>query len=127
MTARDRRRAQDDGSGSGNESASVIRGTFNVLYGTIAVLFLCCGAAVIVFAAIELVRGINPASDTPLYPRFTSILEAIGLLAVAVVSVELGQTVLEEEIRREANISAPTRVRRFLSRFLVLIVIALAF
>jgi hypothetical protein len=31
----------------------------------------------------------------------------------------LGQTILEEEVHRQAQMSAPTRVRRFLSRFMV--------
>jgi len=33
---------------------------------------------------------------------------------------------MEEEVIRDAQISAPTRVRRFLSRFLVVVVVALA-
>ena len=33
---------------------------------------------------------------------------------------------VEEEIVREANISAPTRVRRYLSRFLAVVVVALS-
>ena len=40
-------------------------------------------------------------------------------------ALELSQTVVEEEIRRVTQISAPTRVRRFLSRFLVVVVVAL--
>jgi len=34
--------------------------------------------------------------------------------------------VVEEEVVRDAHISGPTRVRRFLSRFLVVLVVALA-
>jgi hypothetical protein len=62
----------------------------------------------------------------PLRDRFNSILESIGLLTIAVVAIELGQTVLEEEVQRQAQVSAPTRVRRFLSRFLVVIIVALS-
>lgn len=40
--------------------------------------------------------------------------------------VELGQTIFEEEILRDVKVSGPTRVRRYLSRFFVVIVIALA-
>jgi hypothetical protein len=54
------------------------------------------------------------------------VIEAIGLLAAAVVALQIAQTVLEEEVIRDAHISAPTRVRRFLSRFLVILVVALA-
>ena len=52
--------------------------------------------------------------------------QSIGLLTIAVVALELGQTILEEEVLREAQVSAPTRVRRFLSRFMVVIVVALS-
>jgi hypothetical protein len=93
--------------------------------GTI-VLFVCCGLALIVFAALELWHGVNPAAELPLRERFNSVLESIGLLTIAVVALELGQTVLEEEVQREAQVSAPTRVRRFLSRFMVVVVVALS-
>ena len=54
------------------------------------------------------------------------IIEAIGLIAVAAVALQIAQTIVEEEVIREVNVSAPTRVRRYLSRFLVVIVVALA-
>ncbi|MEO8487554.1 MAG: hypothetical protein ABI585_14585 [Betaproteobacteria bacterium] len=53
------------------------------------------------------------------------IIEAVGVLAVAVVALQIAQTIAEEEVIRDSQISAPTRVRRFLSRFLVVIVVAL--
>jgi hypothetical protein len=55
-----------------------------------------------------------------------ALIEAMGLLAVAVVSLQVAQTITEEEVVREAHVSAPTRVRRFLSRFIVVVAIALA-
>jgi hypothetical protein len=54
------------------------------------------------------------------------VIQMIGIAAVAVVAVQIAQTVAEEEVIREAHVSGPTRVRRFLSRFLVVIVVALA-
>ena len=54
------------------------------------------------------------------------IIEAVGLLAAAVVALQIAETIAEEEVIRETDISAPTRVRRFLSRFLVVVVVALA-
>jgi putative Mn2+ efflux pump MntP len=53
-------------------------------------------------------------------------LESIALLTVAVAALELGQTIIEEEVQREAQMSAPTRVRRFLSRFMIVLVVALS-
>jgi hypothetical protein len=54
------------------------------------------------------------------------LVEAVGLLAAAVVALQIAETIFEEEVVRDADISAPTRVRRFLSRFFVVIVVALA-
>ena len=54
------------------------------------------------------------------------IIEAVGLLAAAVVALQIAETIAEEEIVRDADISAPTRVRRFLSRFMVVVIVALA-
>ena len=42
------------------------------------------------------------------------------------VALQIAQTITEEEVIRDAHISAPTRVRRFLSRFLVVVVVSLA-
>ena len=55
-----------------------------------------------------------------------TIIEAVGLVAVAIVSLQIAQTIAEEEVIRDAHVSAPTRVRRFLSRFMVVIAVALA-
>lgn len=104
----------------------IIRKLFAVSYSSIIFLFICCGLALIVFAALELWHGLNPSAPLPLRGRFNSVLEGIGLLTIAVVALELGQTVLEEEVQRKVQVSAPTRVRRFLSRFMVVIVVALS-
>ncbi|MEZ4726240.1 MAG: hypothetical protein R3E79_03790 [Caldilineaceae bacterium] len=74
----------------------------------------------------ELWHGINPLADIVLRSRFNAVLEAIGLLTIAVAALELGQTVLEEEVLREVHVSVPTRVRRFLSRFMIVVVVALS-
>lgn len=54
------------------------------------------------------------------------IVEAMGVLAAAVVALQIAQTIFEEEVVRDAHVSGPTRVRRFLSRFMVVVVVALA-
>ena len=40
--------------------------------------------------------------------------------------MQISQTIAEEEVIRAQHISAPTRVRRFLSRFFVVVLVALA-
>jgi hypothetical protein len=99
---------------------------FAIGYSSIIFLLICSALSLIFFAVIELWQGINPFEDHPLRERFNSILESIGLLTIAVVALELGQTILEEEVQRKAQVSAPTRVRRFLSRFMVVIIVALS-
>jgi hypothetical protein len=95
-------------------------------YILVATLFYCSALALIFFAGRELLDGIAPSGETTLRSRFNSVLEAIGLLTIAVAALELGQTVIEEEVQREAHMSAPTRVRRFLSRFMIVVVVALS-
>ncbi|HYG11401.1 MAG TPA: hypothetical protein VD835_15750 [Pyrinomonadaceae bacterium] len=104
----------------------IIQRIFAAGYSAIIFLFLCCGVSLIVFAGLELWSGINPGVAKPLRERFNSVLECVGLLTIAVAALELGQTILEEEVRREAQMSAPTRVRRFLSRFMVVVIVSLS-
>ena len=104
----------------------IIQKLFAVGYSGIILLFACCAIALIFFAVLELWHGINPSENLPLRERFNAVLESIGLLTIAVVALELSQTILEEEVRREVQVSSPTRVRRFLSRFMVVVVVALS-
>jgi hypothetical protein len=104
----------------------IIRKLFAVGYSAIIFLFFGCGLVLIFFAALQLWHGVNPSESLLLRTRFNSVLEGIGLLTIAVVALELGQTILEEEVLRKVHVSAPTRVRRFLSRFMVVVVVALS-
>jgi hypothetical protein len=88
-----------------------------------ALLFVAASMVLVGIAArtgfAALVEGFdeNAAQD---------VIEAVGLLAAAVVALQIGETIIEEEVIRDAHISAPTRVRRFLSRFFVVVIVALA-
>ena len=104
----------------------IIRRIFEAGYAAVVFLFLCCGVALVAFAGMELWHGISPGSDLPLRERFNAVLECVGLLTIAVAALELGQTILEEEVQRGAQMSAPTRVRRFLSRFMVVVIVSLS-
>ena len=94
-------------------------------YFVISVLFLAGAVALICLAAAQLWEGVKPWAESGAVARLNSVLESIALLTVAVAALELGQTLVEEEVVREAHMSAPTRVRRFLSRFMVVLVVAL--
>ena len=96
----------------------------SVLHAIVALLFAAAGVLLIGSAAHYLWSALRAGFGDPESTR--SVLEGIALLAIALVALEITQTVVEEEIIREANISAPTRVRRYLSRFLAVVVVALA-
>jgi hypothetical protein len=104
----------------------IIRQIFPIGHFVISLLFIGCGLALISFAGFELWQGIQPMSPFSLHQRLNAVLDSIALLTVAVAALELGQTILEEEVQREAQMSAPTRVRRFLSRFMIVLVVALS-
>lgn len=103
-----------------------IQKIFLIGYLLIVALFFTCGLGLIVLAAIETWSALTPATGANVRDRFELVLECIGLLTIAVAALELGQTVLEEEVQRSVNISSPTRVRRFLSRFLIVVVVSLS-
>ena len=102
-----------------------LRKVFPAGHLVIAVLFVLSAAALIVLAAMQLWIGIHFTGDFTPIQRLNAVLESIALLTVAVAALELGQTILEEEVLRESHMSAPTRVRRFLSRFMIVLVVAL--
>jgi hypothetical protein len=96
---------------------------FALVHALIALLFAVASLLLVALAVhtcwMAIAVGLNDEA-------VQGVIEALGLTAIAVVALQIAQTITEEEIIREAHISAPTRVRRYLSRFLVVIVIALA-
>ncbi len=95
----------------------------STVHGLMAALFAC--AAVILIAIAGRVGWTALTSELD-RAAAQGVIEAVGLLAAAVVALQIAQTITEEEVIRDAHISAPTRVRRFLSRFLVVVIVALA-
>jgi hypothetical protein len=104
----------------------IVQRIFVIGYVFIVGLFLLCGLSLTIMAGVELCHAFRVFEPVSLRDRFDSVLECIGFLTIAVAALELGQAVLEEEIVRRAHMSAPTRVRRFLSRFLIAVVVSLA-
>lgn len=96
---------------------------FTIIHGLMAVLFTCVALMLIGIATRTGAIAAASAWDST---SALSIIEALGLLAGAVVALQIAETVVEEEVVREADVSGPTRVRRFMSRFLVVVVVALA-
>lgn len=95
---------------------------FSTAHALMSILFIGIALLLTVIAATTAWRAIGLDSTK----SAEQAIEAIGLLAIAVVSLQIAQTIMEEEVIREAHISAPTRVRRYLSRFLVVVVVSLS-
>jgi hypothetical protein len=93
------------------------------IHGLMAALFACAALLLIVIAAKVGAGALIEGLDRP---AAQAIIEAVGLLAAAVVALQIAQTIVEEEVIRDAHMSAPTRARRFLSRFLVVVIVAVA-
>jgi len=99
---------------------------FPVGHFVICVMFVIGAVALLGFAVVDLANALSPWSPASATSRLDQVLNAIALLTIAVAALELGQTIFEEEVQRDAHMSAPTRVRRFLSRFLVVLVVSLS-
>jgi hypothetical protein len=97
-----------------------------VIYAAIAAVFGIGSLSLLALATMELWEAIAPGNGTTLAARAATAIESIGLITVSLMSLEMAQTVVEEEVIRRVHVSAPTRVRRYLSRFLVVVVVALA-
>ena len=95
---------------------------FALIHAAMAALFACAAIAMIYLATRMGWAAINSGDQS----ASQQIIEAIGLLGAAVVALQISQTITEEEVVRAAHVSGPTRVRRFLSRFMVVLVVALA-
>lgn len=96
---------------------------FSLVHALMALLFAGAALTLIAIATHVGWRALGADLD---HGAAQIVVEAMGLLSAAVVALQIAQTIAEEEVVREAHISAPTRVRRFLSRFLVVVVVALA-
>lgn len=96
---------------------------FGAIHALIALLFAAAALFLIVISACI---GWDAATGDFGLAAAQQVIEAIGILAAAVVALQIAETIIEEEVVRDADISAPTRVRRFLSRFFVVVVVALA-
>jgi hypothetical protein len=97
-----------------------------VIYASIALVFGLASVALLALAALKLWEAVQFTGDLSLSSRAATTIESIGLITVSLMTLEMSQTVVEEEVVRRVNVSAPTRVRRYLSRFLVVVVVALS-
>lgn len=93
-----------------------------IAHAVIALLFVVASLSLVAIAAKAGWEALAGGLD---HAAALGLIETIGVLTVAIVALQIAQTIAEEEVVREAHVSGPTRVRRFLSRFLVVVVVAL--
>ena len=96
---------------------------FGLIHGLMSLLF-ALGALMLIIIAARM--GWSAASEGLALSSAQVVIEAVGILAAAVVALQISETIYKEEVVRDADISAPTRVRRYRSRFFVVVVVALA-
>jgi hypothetical protein len=113
-------------SGRSPASMKALLRVFPAAHLVISILFVLAALGLLIFSAYELWSVVAPAEGVGAADRLGHVLDAIAILTIAVAALELAQTIVEEEVQREAHMSAPTRVRRFLSRFMVVLVVSLS-
>ena len=96
----------------------------SLLHALLTMAFVAAALVLIVIAGHTVVDTLQ--SNGLSTKAAQGVIEALGLITVAVAALQIAQTIGEEEVIREAHMSGPTRARRFLSRFMVVIVVALA-
>lgn len=101
----------------------IVVNLFRAVHALLALLF-ALAALVLIVITVRMAWQLLPGNLDEAGAQ--SIIEMVGLLAAAVVALQIAETITEEEVIRNADISAPTRVRRFLSRFFVVVIVALA-
>ena len=99
---------------------------FAIGFAVIVILFAGCAVALIAFSGIDLWRAVQPNEALGLTKRFDLILDCIAMLTIAMASMELAQTIVEEEFAHTTRLGAAARARLVLSRFLVVVVVSLA-
>ena len=96
---------------------------FSIIHACLAAIFACVALILLFIATKQVWFALTGDLEQAAAQQ---IIEAIGLLAASVVALQIAQTIAEEEVLRDAHVSGPTRIRRFLSRFLLVIVVAVA-
>ena len=99
---------------------------FTAMHTALMALFICSAVILLLLAGQQLLESALPFSGLARLDRLNEVLDSIALLTIAVAALELGQTILEEQVQRAEHLNAPTRVRRFLSRFMLVVVVALS-
>jgi uncharacterized membrane protein len=107
----------------GGSMLKMLLRVYGAVHALFALIFAVIAGVLLYVSAREVWTAVSGGLDGKAAQH---LIEVIGTVAIAVVALQVSQTITEEEVAREAHVSSPTRVRRFLSRFFVVLIIALA-
>jgi hypothetical protein len=93
-----------------------------LIFSLVMVLFIAIAIVLIGLAFDRLWMAVSAFPSVSLDVLFS----AIGFTTVGVAVIELARTMYEEEVRSPIQMTAPLKIRHFLSRFLTVIIISLA-
>ena len=116
----------DVGTARHNHTMQKLEKLFSLGFICIVFLFTVCAFTLVAFAGIELWTAVNPTDPLSLSKRFNSVSKCVAKLTIAMASLELAHTIVEDELKGDDKMSAPARIRRVLSRFLVVVIVSLA-
>ncbi len=93
-----------------------------LIFYTITLLFILISIVMIVLAFDRLYLTLITLPNVAL----DNLFECIGFTTVSAAVIELAKTMYEEEIRSRVRMNAPRKIRRFISRFMTVIIISLS-
>lgn len=93
-----------------------------LIFYTITLLFVLISVVMIILAFDRLYLTVIALPNVALELLF----ECIGFTTVSAAVIELAKTMYEEEIRSRVRMNAPRKIRRFVSRFMTVIIISLS-
>lgn len=94
----------------------------NLLYIIVSAVLVAIAVALIVYAVWNAVTAIRGEGGRPVY----ALLSAIGLIVISLAVLDVGKYLVEEEVLRDRELRSPTEARRTLTKFMVIICIAVS-
>jgi len=97
----------------------ILASSSNYIFITLGLIFCLVSLLIIFFSIWDLVVCLLNQCD-----RLNALLDFVGYLIIAVAIFDVGRYLLEEEVFRERELRSPGEARRSLTKFMVIIVIA---
>lgn len=112
----------DERAGGAGATTVVMDLVSSLIFYTITLLFILISIVMIILAFDRLYLTVIALPNVALELLF----ECIGFTTVSAAVIELAKTMYEEEIRSRVRMNAPRKIRRFISRFMTVIIISLS-